>query len=70
MNSFKEPFKHLNRDPVMAYLINTFGDQISIKDRYEDDLAKAILIIKKYNNKSKSYWINREKSKGTMKQQF
>ena len=42
MNSFKESFKHLNKDPVMAYLINTFGDQISINDRYEDDLAKAI----------------------------
>ena len=28
------------------------------------------LLNKKYNNKSKSYWINREKSKGTMKQQF
>ena len=42
MNSFEESFKHLNRDPVMAYLIHTFGDQISIEDRYEDDLAKAI----------------------------
>ena len=28
------------------------------------------LLNKRYNNKSKSYWINREKSKGTMKQQF
>ena len=28
------------------------------------------LLNKKYNTKSKSYWINREKSKGTMKQQF
>ena len=28
------------------------------------------LLNKKYNNKSKSYWINREKSKSTMKQQF
>ena len=28
------------------------------------------LLNNKYNNKIKSYWINREKSKGTMKQQF
>ena len=28
------------------------------------------LLNKKYNNKNKSYWINREESKGTMKQQF
>ena len=28
------------------------------------------LLNKKYNNKIKSYWINREKSKSTMKQQF
>ena len=28
------------------------------------------LLNKKYNNKVKSYWINREKSKSTMKQQF
>ena len=28
------------------------------------------LLNKKYNNKNKSYWIDREKSKGTMKQQF
>ena len=28
------------------------------------------LLNKKFNNKSKSYWINREKSRGTMKQQF
>ena len=28
------------------------------------------LLNNKYNNKNKSYWINREESKGTMKQQF
>ena len=28
------------------------------------------LLNKRYNNKSNSYWINREKSKSTMKQQF
>ena len=28
------------------------------------------LLNDKYNNKNKSYWINREESKGTMKQQF
>ena len=28
------------------------------------------LLNKKYNNKIKTYWINREKSKSTMKQQF
>jgi len=28
------------------------------------------LLKKKYNSKIKSYWINREKSKSTMKQQF
>ena len=28
------------------------------------------LLNKKYNNKSKSYWINKEKYKSTMKQQF
>ena len=42
MNSFKESFKHLNKDSVMSYLINTIGDKISINDRYEKDLAKAI----------------------------
>jgi DNA-3-methyladenine glycosylase II len=42
MNSFKESFEHLNRDPVMSYLIKKFGDKISIEDRYEEDLAKAI----------------------------
>ena len=28
------------------------------------------LLNKKYNNRMKSYWINKEKSKSTMKQQF
>ena len=28
------------------------------------------ILNKKYNNKTKSYWINKEKSKSTMKQQF
>ena len=28
------------------------------------------LLNSKYNNKHKSYWINREKTKSTMKQQF
>ena len=32
-------------------------------------IGKDLLNVK-YNNKNKSYWINREKSKGTMKQQF
>ena len=28
------------------------------------------ILNKKYNNKTKSYWINKEKTKSTMKQQF
>ena len=32
-------------------------------------ICKDLLNIK-YNNKNKSYWINRDKTKSTMKQQF
>jgi|TARA_B110000240_G_C13511829_1_gene460009 DNA-3-methyladenine glycosylase II len=42
MESFKNCFIHLKKDPVMETLIEKLGESITLEDRYEDDLAKAI----------------------------
>ena len=42
MESFKDCFIHLKKDPVMKTLIEKLGESITLEDRYEDDLAKAI----------------------------
>lgn len=42
MESFKDCFIHLKKDPVMETLIEKLGESITLEDRYEDDLAKAI----------------------------
>lgn len=42
MESFKDCFVHLKKDPVMETLIEKLGESITLEDRYEDDLAKAI----------------------------
>jgi len=42
MESFKYCFIHLKKDPVMETLIEKLGESITLEDRYEDDLAKAI----------------------------
>lgn len=45
--NFSQAFNHLEKDPVMAFLIETFGNDITLLDRYESDhaLALAQLII-------------------------
>ena len=42
MESFKDSFIHLKKDPVMKTLIEKLGESITLEDRYENDLAKAI----------------------------
>ncbi len=42
MESFEDSFIHLKKDPVMKTLIEKLGESITLEDRYEDDLAKAI----------------------------
>ncbi|MDA7810303.1 hypothetical protein N8978_02490 [Flavobacteriaceae bacterium] len=42
MESIKDCFIHLKKDPVMETLIEKLGESITLEDRYEDDLAKAI----------------------------
>ena len=39
---FKESFKHLKKDPIMKSLINKLGNKITLYDRKDSDLAKAI----------------------------
>ena len=39
---FKESFKHLKKDPIMKFLIQKLGKEITLHDRTEKDLAKAI----------------------------
>lgn len=34
-------FEHLNRDPIMAFLIKKLGSEIDLYDRNEEDLARA-----------------------------
>ena len=67
--NFSKSFDHLKSDKVMAFLIDKFGDKISLNDRYDLDYAKAIsnLIIepKYYFNISPKetlpYWAWRKK---------
>ena len=42
MQLFKESFKHLEKDPIMKFLIQKLGKEITLYDRTEKDLAKAI----------------------------
>ena len=42
MQIFEEPFKHLKKDPIMKTLIEKLGDKITLYDRKNKDLAKAI----------------------------
>ena len=42
MQLFKESFKHLEKDPIMKFLIQKLGREITLHDRTEKDLAKAI----------------------------
>jgi DNA-3-methyladenine glycosylase II len=42
MGKFKESFKHLKKDPIMKTLIEKLGDKITLYDRKDEDLAKAI----------------------------
>ena len=42
MQLFKESFKHLEKDPIMKFLIQKMGKEITLHDRTEKDLAKAI----------------------------
>lgn len=39
---FNESFKHLKKDPIMKSLINKLGNKITLYDRKDSDLAKAI----------------------------
>ena len=42
MEKFEESFKHLKKDPIMKTLIEKLGDKITLYDRKDEDLAKAI----------------------------
>ena len=39
---FNQSFKHLKKDPIMKSLINKLGNKITLYDRKDSDLAKAI----------------------------
>jgi DNA-3-methyladenine glycosylase II len=42
---FSKAFKHLEKDEVLSFLIKRFGDEITLKDRYESNYAKAISLL-------------------------
>ena len=42
---FSKAFKHLKKDEVLSFLIKRFGDEITLKDRYESNYAKAISLL-------------------------
>jgi len=42
---FSKAFKHLKKDEVLSFLIKRFGDEITLKDRYESNFAKAISLL-------------------------
>ena len=42
---FSKAFKHLEKDEVMSFLIKKFGDEITLRDRYESNYAKAISLL-------------------------
>lgn len=43
--NFSKAFKHLEKDEVLSFLIKRFGDEITLKDRYENNYAKAISLL-------------------------
>ena len=43
--NFSKAFRHLAKDEVMSFLIKRFGDEITLKDRYESNYAKAISLL-------------------------
>jgi DNA-3-methyladenine glycosylase II len=43
--NFSEAFDHLRKDEVMSFLIKKLGNQITLKDRYDKDFAKAISLL-------------------------
>ena len=43
--NFSKAFKHLDKDEVLSFLIKRFGDEITLKDRYESNYAKAISLL-------------------------
>ena len=43
--NFSEGFDHLRKDEVMSFLIKKLGNQITLKDRYDKDFAKAISLL-------------------------
>ena len=43
--NFKQAIKSLSKDPVMAYLADQFGHEITLNDRYETDHAKALALL-------------------------
>ena len=45
MIEFKKAFDHLKKDLVMRSLIAKLGDQITIKDRAEKNLALALSLL-------------------------
>ena len=42
---FSKAFKHLEKDEVLSFLIKRFGDEITMRDRYESNYAKAISLL-------------------------
>ena len=43
--NFSQALKSLSKDPVMAYLAEQFGHEITLSDRYETDHAKALALL-------------------------
>jgi len=43
--NFSKAYKHLKKDEVLSFLIKRFGDEITLKDRYESNYAKAISLL-------------------------
>ena len=43
--NFEEAFNHLKSDKVMLFLIQKFGEEITLYDRYEENYAKAISLL-------------------------
>ena len=43
--NFEEAFNHLKSDKVMSFLIQKFGEEITLYDRYEENYAKAISLL-------------------------
>lgn len=43
--NFSKAFKHLEKDEVLSFLIKKFGNEITLRDRYESNYAKAISLL-------------------------